>query len=210
MPRWPSKNLSLRRNPNRFNVATSRAIDVTIAIVGAVPDNAQLISKFFAHFGLRPPTTHLEDGDQTQPAPTSSRFSWVYRPDARESEFEVRVDEHLHKFIRSCSGSAAVHLYNQVQACGEKRLDFVLYNSTNGECCAIEVDGRDHFCQDGRSYSEEHLSRVDILSRAGWKIVHVPYYEWYRNGWLCDEKPEFSKWLGRFFDELRVQLGVGR
>ncbi|MBK7042113.1 MAG: hypothetical protein IPH46_17095 [Bacteroidetes bacterium] len=25
---------------------------------------------------------------------------------------------------------------------------------------------------------------MEILERAGWKIINTPYYKWYKNGWL--------------------------
>jgi very-short-patch-repair endonuclease len=108
-------------------------------------------------------------------------------------------------------------LFNQVQAsrelgvssCGQKRLDFVLLNVANGACVAVEVDGRDHFTEDGRSYSEAHLERVEVLRRAGWEIVHVPYYRWWRNGWLSDlDDPQFRRTVDGLFAELRSALGL--
>ena len=37
---------------------------------------------------------------------------------------------------------------------------------------------------DGKTYSEAHQDRVEILNRAGWRILHVPYYRWWHNGRL--------------------------
>jgi very-short-patch-repair endonuclease len=96
-----------------------------------------------------------------------------------------------------------------VSSCGQKRLDFVVLNTANGACAAVEVDGRDHFTEDGRSYSEEHLDRVDTLKRAGWEIVHVPYYRWWNNGWLSDRNdPQFQNTVNQLFAELRTCLGI--
>lgn len=91
----------------------------------------------------------------------------------------------------------------------EKRLDFVSLNGSNGASVAVEVDGRDHFTEDGRNYSEAHLERVDVLRRAGWEIVHVPYYRWWRNGWLNDRHdPHFQETINQLFAELRGCLGL--
>jgi hypothetical protein len=96
-----------------------------------------------------------------------------------------------------------------VSSCGQKRLDFVVVNCANGACVAVEVDGRDHFTEDGRSYSEAHLERVDVLRRAGWEIVHVPYYRWWRNGWLSDQgDPQFHQAVKQLFTELRAALAI--
>lgn len=61
----------------------------------------------------------------------------------------------------------------------------------------------------GRSYSEAHLERVEILRRAGWEIVHVPYYRWWRNAWLCDQNdPQFQRTISDLFSELKTCLGL--
>jgi hypothetical protein len=74
---------------------------------------------------------------------------------------------------------------------------------------AVEVDGRDHFTEDGRSYSEAHLERVEVLQRAGWEIVHVPYYRWWRHGWLSDRNdPQFEETVKQLFSDLRSCLGM--
>lgn len=134
-----------------------------------------------------------------------------------ESEFEHRVADYLEQFVEQHGGAKHLKLFNQVQAsrelgvssCGQKRLDFVLLNTANGACAAIEVDGCDHFTADGRSYSEAHLERVEILRRAGWEIVHVPYYRWWRNGWLSDRNdPQFQKTVSNLFSELKLCLAV--
>ena len=84
-----------------------------------------------------------------------------------------------------------------------------MLNGSNGTCVAVEVGGRDHFTENGRSYSEAHLERVEILRRAGWEIVHVPYYRWWRNGWLSDRNdPHFQKAVGQLFAELKVCLAL--
>ncbi len=149
------------------------------------------------------------------------RYSWGWNRKLHrelcESEFEHRVADYLEEFTEQHGGTTNIKLFNQVQAsgalgvssCGQKRLDFVLLNSANGKCVAVEVDGRDHFIEDGRSYSEAHLERVEILRRAGWEILHVPYYRWWRNGWLSDRNdPQFQESVTQLFAELRSYLGV--
>jgi hypothetical protein len=196
-------------NPNRFNVATSRAIDCVIAIVGGVPDNAHTIKRYFRHFGAKWKNTLFEQNVDAEKSPILARYAWRYDRDKRESAFEIRVDDHLQTFIAAQRPQHEIRLFNQVACCGEKRLDFVLYNATTGKCCAVEVDGRDHFIEDGRSYSEEHLGRVEILRRAGWNIVHVPYHSWYHSGWLCDtNSSEFKKTIDHLQRDLKQNLLV--
>ena len=47
------------------------------------------------------------------------------------------------------------------------------------------------------------------VCRAGWAIVHVPYYRWWRNGWLNDRNDSgFQKTVSQLFAELRFCLGI--
>ncbi len=177
-------------NPNRFNVATSRATHFTYFIYGGLPKNAKLPKEYLSHFGFEP---HIQQTD-------APNYSFALRPDLwkfdekrLESEFEIRVWEYLADFAKSNK----IDLFNQVESCGY-RLDFVLYNSQTKKCIAVEVDGKQHYTANGKDYHEEHLERVEVLKRAGWQIVHIPYHKWYRNGWICDKN-------NTDFDETVVQ-----
>jgi very-short-patch-repair endonuclease len=125
-----------------------------------------------------------------------------------------KVADYLEEFVQINGGEKIYKLFNQVKAsraigvssCGQKRLDFVILNVSTGKCVAIEVDGRDHYSEDGRSYTESHMERVDILQRAGWNILHLPYYKWWKNGWLCDRNDiDFKNNIKDFYNEV-VQL----
>jgi hypothetical protein len=205
----------------RFNVATSRAIHYTLLIYGGIPSNARLIKSYLTHFGKSWRARQEGENNEADGQTTVHRYRWDWNRKLHrelcESEFEHRVADCLEEFVGQHGGAHRIKLFNQVQAsreigvasCGQKRLDFVLLNGGNGSCVAVEVDGRDHFTQDGRTYSEEHLERVEILRRAGWQIVHVPYYRWWRNGWLSDRNdPHFQKVVAQLFAELRACLGL--
>ena len=205
----------------RFNVATSRAIHYTMLIYGGIPSNAKLIKSYLTHFGKSWRTKKESENNEADSQTTVSRYHWNWNRQLHrelcESEFEHRVADCLEEFVRQNGGPNRIKLFNQVHAsreigvssCGQKRLDFVLLNGSNGSCVAVEVDGRDHFTEDGRTYSEAHLERVEILRRAGWQIVHVPYYRWWRNGWLSDHNdPQFQQVVGQLFSELKINLGL--
>jgi hypothetical protein len=205
----------------RFNVATSRAIHYTLLIYGGIPSNARLIKSYLTHFGKSWRTRQEGELGDAENQTTVHQYRWGWNRKLHrelcESEFEHRVADCLEEFVERYGGPKRIRLFNQVQAsrelgvssCGQKRLDFVLLNGSNGACVAVEVDGRDHFTEDGRSYSEAHLERVDVLRRAGWEIVHVPYYRWWRNGWLNDRNdPQFLKTVDQLFAELRVCLAL--
>ncbi|MEN9573656.1 MAG: hypothetical protein RL514_1511 [Verrucomicrobiota bacterium] len=203
----------------RFNVATSRAIHYTMLIYGGMPQNARLIKSYLSHFGKtwRARTEAEAVEVANQPAVQLYRWDWnrkLHR-ELCESEFEHRVADYLEKFVSQNGGEKRIRLFNQVLAsahlgvssCGQKRLDFVLFNADKGSCVAVEVDGREHYTQDGRSYSEVHLERVEVLRRAGWEIVHIPYYRWWRGGWLSDQnEAKFESTVEELYSELRTRL----
>jgi very-short-patch-repair endonuclease len=205
----------------RFNVATSRAINYAFLIYGGIPKNARLLKSYLTHFGKSWRSQQEGESNEVESKPTVLRYRWDWNRKLHrelcESEFEHRVADFLEQFVEQHGGAKRIRLFNQVQAsrelgvssCGQKRLDFVLLNAVNGSCVAVEVDGRDHFTADGRSYSEAHLERVEILRRAGWEIVHVPYYRWWRNAWLSESNdPKFQKTISDFFSELKFALGL--
>jgi very-short-patch-repair endonuclease len=171
-----------------------------------MPGSADLLARYIRHFDS---TFRVEQSppavDGVQSAPSQEHWHWTYDRERCESEFERRVAEFLENFSRVHQ----VKLFNQVTCCGQKRLDFVLFHGKTEACIAVEVDGQDHYSVNGRSYSEAHMDRVDILRRAGWKILHIPYYAWYKNGWICDRaEPQFRQMIDRLTAELRSLLGL--
>jgi very-short-patch-repair endonuclease len=196
------------QNPNRFNVATSRAINFAYLIYAGIPAGATLIRDYLRHFGVRILPGEIVESSTQPGTPIATQHRWRYDPKNMDSEFEQRVAEHLNELIARRAPGDTVKLYNQVPSCN-KFLDFVLYNEVNKKCCAIEVDGKDHFDGEGRKYSEAHLERVAILKRAGWDIIHLPYYKWYKNGWLCDtDDQEFRRMVNHVDSQLYQILGL--
>lgn len=178
------------KNPRLLNVATSRAKKFTIVIhSGFQPDKYPQLGKYL----------NL----------TANRPEWALNHSAYESEFEIKVYDQLREYVDKKQEEADLRIFNQVETCGQKRLDFVVFNQTNQKAVAVEVDGSYHYQENGLSkqYSEEHTERIDILKRAGWNVINTPYYKWYRNGWLCDTNhPTFQKEIERIIEELDYYL----
>lgn len=186
-------------NPNRFNVATSRAKYFTYLVYAGLPSNATLLRKYFRSMDVQDASIDTVSDEMPHP----DDLLWTFDEDKCESEFERRVLSVLREYAQS----QQCKLYNQVQACGQKRLDFVLYNPRTTKTCAIEVDGAQHFEHTSTNYTEQHLERAGILRRAGWCIVHVKYYRWFANGWLCEkDNPIFQDEIRRLYRELNKQL----
>ncbi|MEP7168804.1 MAG: AAA domain-containing protein, partial [Bacteroidota bacterium] len=191
---------------HRFNVATSRAKYFTYFIYGGIPRNANLIKKYLNHFGVKINEEDLIDTDKIPDAPSSPKDNWKYKPSNFESEFEFKVAEYLCEFKDK---HPEIEIFNQVRACGQKRLDFVLYNREKKITCAVEVDGINHFIGDSKNYTEAHLEHVEILRRAKWEILNLKYHNWYSNGWLSDRENEiFADELNSLFNNLKELLQI--
>ncbi|HMU44060.1 MAG TPA: AAA domain-containing protein [Ignavibacteriaceae bacterium] len=189
------------QNAQRLNVATSRARLLTIFIYSSIPNNFNRIISYLKYFKGELNTDDVEESEENI---VPSNFSnWTLNINAYESDFERQVFVYLDRYIKQ--KTAPIKIYNQVQSCGQKRLDFILYNEANKKSVAVEVDGSYHFLdnQYGNLYSQEHIERIETLTRAGWKIINTPYYKWYKDGWLCDENNEiFNAELRRIYSEL--------
>lgn len=165
-----SRNSGHYSNEKRLNVATSRARFFTYFIYTDVA-KIEFFVKYLNYFGVK------EAGSIT----SSDLIGWSYCENKLESQFERYVADFLKDIILS-SDRENFKLFNQVEF-AKKRLDFVIYNQVNKKFVAIEVDGQFHFRDNkGRVYSEEHYERIDLLKRAGWKILNTPYFCWYNNG----------------------------
>lgn len=201
-------------NKNRFNVATSRARKYTYAVIGKCPAKATLLRRYFGHFGHRP-TTDTDLGDLIDGAPAEpevsmrgSALTWTFDERRCESEFERMVLDGIRQFIDRLP-DRRLEIFNQVTTCGQKRLDFVVYDRQAAKSIAVEVDGQDHFCGDGVTYHDAHMERTGILRRAGWRIVHVPHHKWYSNGWLCHVDSErFKAVMNEFHASMRRALEI--
>jgi len=185
------------QNKNRFNVATSRAKYFTFVVYSEIPHNFNLIISYFNNFGYDPEVIDVSDVRLPE-----NPLGWRFNPNAYESEFERIVYYYLQKYIEKRRPRYNIKIFNQVKACGQKRLDFVLYNPENKKFVAIEVDGIHHFDLDGKTYSQAHLERIETLKRAGWKIINTPYYKWYKNGWLDENSKTLKEEIERIYREL--------
>ncbi len=190
-------------NPNRFNVATSRARKFTYLIYAGIPTTADLLRKYANHFQIK---IHPEDFIEVRTGTEtvlSSFPRWRFRDNGLQSEFEREVFQWLRSFADI--ENPEFEIYNQVPSCN-KFIDFVIYNRSNEKSVAIEVDGKQHFGPDNQLDADD-IERERVLKRAGWKILRLPYYDWYQDGWLCrsDNKIFVTKWRS-FCSELTRHL----
>ncbi len=191
-------------NPKRVNVATSRAKYFTYFIHSPFKkESFRFINRYLQHIKIEEGEIKKEDIDINENVNLNNlnKFEWS----KCESEFEQRVYEYLEKYKNNSNNK--ISITNQFITCGMKRLDFVLFNHDTKKSVVIEVDGRHHFLKDGyiEKYTSEHIERMQILTRAGWKIINTSYHKWYKNGWLCEDNDKILK------DEIeRIYIEIGR
>jgi len=187
-------------NKNRFNVATSRAKYFTFLVYGGIPENFHLTKEYIIHFESIE-NIDRKDIDTENASLDKSKF---------DSELEEFVYNYLKDIVNEINKNydADIRIYNQYETCGY-RLDFVLYNRKNKKFIALEVDGPYHYEMAGLqniNYADWHIERAERLKRAGWKIIHTPYYKWYINGWLDSSNPIMKEELDRIKRELKENL----
>ncbi|MBF0320445.1 MAG: hypothetical protein HQL01_11650 [Nitrospirae bacterium] len=193
------------QNPNRLNVATSRAKNLMIFIYSDIPKTFDKIIEYRNHF-VQPDL--VIDGKNANAPKAPCKFDISIC----DSEFEREVYHYLQEYIDSKKPLHELRLCNQVISCGQKRLDFVIHNPKSMKYTAVEVDGSSHFITEGnkKQYSEQHIERMEILIRDGWKIINTPYYRWYNGGWLSDRRnlKIFDDEINRIYKELDNNLDL--
>ena len=194
------------QDAKRLNVATSRAKAFTYFVYSPFPKSFNKIYNYLNY--LQGKVTE----EDTMPVTAEDIVPTLppLNPEAFESDFERYVYHYLDKFVNKNSiNGNKLTLHNQLKSCGQKRLDFVIYNHTTKKSAAVEVDGSYHFAQNGLSenYTLEHVERMEILTRAGWNIINTPYHKWYKEGWLSEEEDKnFKEEIERIFAELTKYL----
>ena len=98
--------------------------------------------------------------EQPRQAPHGSRLG------RSDSIFESEVASRL--------SDRGYSVTQQYPACGFF-IDMVV--ERDGDRLAVECDGPSHFDEHGRRTVED-LERLDILERAGWRILHITYRRW--------------------------------
>jgi very-short-patch-repair endonuclease len=193
------------QDAKRLNVATSRAKSFTYFVHSPFPRTFNKIYDYLKYINGRVTTEDTALIDNEEIVPELPRFNY----DLFESDFERYVYSYLEIFINQHSNGHKITIHNQIKSCGQKRLDFVLFNHVTKKSVAIEVDGIQHFVSNGYSanYTSEHTERINTLTRAGWNIINTPYHFWYNNGWLAeDNDPLFRIEIERIFDEIKEYI----
>ncbi len=193
------------QDAKRLNVATSRAKSFTYFVYSPFDRTFNEIYKYLTYINGKVTEDDLTPIEIENLKPSLPPFNF----DLFESDFEKYVYSYLVKFVNENSNGDKVTLHNQVKSCGQKRLDFVVFNHNTKKSVAIEVDGSHHFVNNGlaENYTIEHIERMEILTRAGWNIINTPYHKWYKDGWLSEQTDKnFKEEINRIYNEMNSSL----
>ena len=193
------------QDAKRLNVATSRAKSFTYFVYSPFDRTFNEIYKYLSYINGKVTEDDLTpvEADNLKPNLPPLNF------DIFESDFEKYVYSYLDKFVTENSNGHKLTLHNQIKSCGQKRLDFVVFNHNTKKSVAIEVDGSHHFTNNGLAdnYTIEHIERMEILTRAGWNIINTPYHKWYKDGWLSEQTDRhFKEEINRIYNEINAAL----
>ena len=200
-----SKGQGFYQDAKRLNVATSRAKLFTYFVYSPFPETFNKIHDYLNYFNGKVTDEDIASGDTILHNPELPPLNF----NKFESDFERYVYSYLEKFVKEKSKGQKITLHNQIISCGQKRLDFVIFNHDTKKSVAVEVDGSYHFVSNriAENYTFEHIERMNILTRAGWNIINTPYYKWYKNGWLSEENdPNFKNEIDRIYSEISAYI----
>jgi len=189
------------QDAKRLNVATSRAKSFTYFVYSPFDRTFNEIYKYLNYINGSVNESDLTPVKNENIKPNLPVLDF----NLFDSDFEKYVYSFLDKYIQNYSKGNTITLHNQVKSCGQKRLDFVLFNHNTKKSVAIEVDGIHHFTNNGiaDNYTIEHIERMEILTRAGWNIINTPYHKWYKDGWLSEEENySFKEEIERIYTEI--------
>lgn len=193
------------QDAKRLNVATSRAKSYTYFVYSPFPKTFNVIYNYLYYINGTVTENDLIPVKDGNLKPNLPKLDF----DLFESDFERYVYSFLEKFVEINSKGNKITLHNQVKSCGQKRLDFVMFNHNTKKSVAIEVDGVHHFTKNGiaDNYTVEHIDRMEILTRAGWNIINTPYHKWYKDGWLSEEtNNNFKEEINRIYTEIEEAI----
>lgn len=193
------------QDQKRLNVATSRAKSFTYFVYSPFPKTFNVIYNYLYYINGTVTENDLTPVKDANLKPNLPKLDF----DLFESDFERYVYSFLEKFVEINSNGNKITLHNQVKSCGQKRLDFVMFNHNTKKSVAIEVDGVHHFTNNGiaDNYTVEHIDRMEILTRAGWNIINTPYHKWYKDGWLSEEtNNNFKEEINRIYTEIKEAI----
>lgn len=179
-------------NANRFNVATSRARQFTIAVLGEEPKNAERLKRYL----------NLNDSTEGAFQLSSPRSA------ATDEEWHALIRDICVKYVAERSarhGGGTFTFHASVSVCGQQELAFVIYNHQKGLGAFFEIDGSPRYCR-GQHYPSAQRERLSVLQRAGYVCIHLRAPEAYKHGWTLEgaEVAAFGERVANALDEALI------
>tara|TARA_A100001388_G_scaffold262453_1_gene232037 strand:- start:1247 stop:3880 length:2634 start_codon:yes stop_codon:yes gene_type:complete len=167
------RSKAFMEDPNRFNVATSRAKFFTYFIHGKIPPNMKIMEKFITK--MKEGKKYLKDKDKN-----FLPIGWVLDLKKCDSDFERSVLNIISETIKEISASR-LHVFNKVKSCGYE-IDIVIFDSKSNKALGIDLDGK--HLEINKNDLDDHFERANSLRRAGWSIQYFPYWLFLKEGWI--------------------------
>ena len=188
-----SRNNGHYSNENRFNVASSRSRYFTIFVYSNVA-KIPMYDNYLKHFGVS--GKKEIDADNV--------LGWSFSEKKIKTKFDLLVSKVLKEIVDEVfvDGEQTIKIFNMIETCGQKPLSFVLYNPNNQKFVAVESSGVFKSSEQSGEYAEIHLSRLDILEKAGWKVLNTPYHLWHKNGEALNNTNEAARIKSIIIKEL--------
>jgi hypothetical protein len=181
-------------NPNRFNVATSRARLFTLAILGEIPRTADRLRRYL----------NLSDS-------THGAFSLPpLKADSVIGEAKKLLLSEVLRYAQERSlrvGGLGFTVHAGVKACGQEAMDLILLNHVGGKGVHVEFDGAPGYGIT-KHYPALQRERVGVLGRAGYGVVHLRHADLYEGGWLKSDAV-LEVFRRRLHVELDAHLLIG-
>lgn len=154
-------------NPNRWNVATSRAKIMTIAVHAGIPENFEGLKTWLRHFKqYNPPIQHYQAQNH--------------------HELITVIAIYVERFISQTKEDWV--LWSSTQLCGQNNLYMILQHREKNTGMLIEIIGFDY---EKLSLESSLHNKHQTLIQAGWKIITTPAHRWYYRGTILPFESTF-------------------
>ena len=187
-----TRSKAFMEDPNRFNVATSRAKYFTYFIHGKIPPNMIIMEKLLTK--MKEGGKYLKNKDEK-----FLPIGWLLDLKKCDSDFERSVLNIICEIINEIS-SSRLHVFNKVESCGYE-IDIVIFDSQSNKALGIDLDGK--YLETNINDTEDHFERANSLRRAGWNIQYFPYWLFLKDGWIEKDSEAINQlkiFLIKFFN----------
>ena len=197
---------SFFQNPNRMNVATSRAKFFTYLVYTHINPTFDAFKQYVHHF-----IQHYQINESLI-AETAPVNVWKNDENSVGSDLKRSIQSVLEQYrnLKKVQGQNII-IYNNIKACGGIPLTFVVFNQSSKQSVVVEIDGLSFSNEafSNQDYAKVVNQNTETLQRGGWTILYTTYYKWFNKSWLASENNyELRQEIQRIYQELDSVLLV--